>query len=492
MSASAAAAAPNLVSVVVRGSTVYDAPALFDLYREQLGKPVTADSARAIVTALLHKYETDGYSRPQARLDDGLLEVGVLRIDLSEPRIGEVRVNGDPGPHLERLETLGTKLRDEVPVTQAEVAETLRQMRSLPGLSLQATTARDDPSANVYRLDLDTHFDRTSGIVRLSNRGTEEAGPVFVLGQVVFNGLLGGQTNLGATFGSATDYAEYHGLGLLANVGIGTGGGRMSFSGFRSRSNPHEPVVDRDDDYLRDLASIAYTRPLPKFERANLVLSAALDLDDLTILRSGEKLRDERLRMLSIGPRWGWRHERGAQYFVGVDVVQGLDGLGSGLEALDIEDDLRRADFTLTRLTFTRVSRFGESWTLRLDALGQQTPHVLPYGERFKIGGDRLGRGFEVAEIAGDEGLGAKVEVRRSLDNAPAVLSGAALYGFYDIGAAFKNDVPGRESAATAGFGFAVQHHRMSSTIELAKPLTHPDVEGRKDLALFAELAVAL
>ena len=49
----------------------------------------------------------------------------------------------------------------------------------------------------------------------------------------------------------------------------------------------------------------------------------------------------------------------------------------------------------------------------------------------------------------------------------------------------------GRESAATAGFGLAVQRHRISSLIELAKPLTHPDVEGRKDLALFAELALA-
>ena len=48
---------------------------------------------------------------------------------------------------------------------------------------------------------------------------------------------------------------------------------------------------------------------------------------------------------------------------------------------------------------------------MRLDALAQQTPHTLPYGERFKIGGDRLGRGFEVTEIAGDQGLGAKVEV---------------------------------------------------------------------------------
>ena len=491
ISASAAAATPNLVSVVVRGSTVYDAPALFDLYRDQLGKPVTAAGARAIAAAVIRKYETDGYSRPQAKLDDALLEVGVLRIDLLEPRFGEVRVNGDPGPHLERLERLGTKLREEVPITQAEVAETLRQMRSLPGLTLQASTARDETSANVYRLDLDTQFDRATGVVRLSNRGTDEAGPVFVLGQVMFNGLLGGQTNLGATFGSATDYAEYHGLGLLASVGVGTAGGRLSFSGFQSRSNPHEPVVDRDDDYLRDRASIGFARPLPSFQRANLVLMAALDLDDLEIVRSGERLRDERLRMLSVGPHWSWRHEGGAQYFVGVDLVQGLDAMGSGLTALDVEDDPRRADFTATRLTFARISRFAESWTLRLDALGQQSPHVLPYGERFKIGGDRLGRGFEVAEIAGDSGLGAKVEVRRDLDNAPAVLSGAALYGFYDIGAAFKHDVPGRESAATAGVGFAVQRHRVSSIIELAKPLTHPDVEGRKDLALFAELALA-
>ncbi|HET7609608.1 MAG TPA: ShlB/FhaC/HecB family hemolysin secretion/activation protein [Gammaproteobacteria bacterium] len=476
----------------MRGSTVYDAPTLFEVYREQLGKPVSADRARAIVAALLAKYEADGYSRPQAKLDDALLEAGVLRIDIREPRIGEVRVNGDPGPHLERLETLGTKLRDDVPITQAELASTLRQMRSLPGLTLQATTARDDASANVYRLDLDTQFDRMTGVVRLSNRGTDEAGPVFLLGQVMFNGLLGGRTNLGAVFGGATDYDEYHGLGLLAQVGVGASGGGLSFSGFRSRSDPHEPLVDRDDDYLRDRASISFARPLPGFERANLVLAAALDLDDLEILRAGERLRDERLRMLSVNPRWSWRHERGAQYLVGLEVVKGLDAMGSGLTALDIEEDARRADFTLTRMTFTRLSRFGESWSVRFDALAQQTPHVLPYAERFKIGGERLGRGFEVAEIAGDEGAGAKVELRRNLDAAPALLRGASLYGFYDLAAAFKNNQPGRESAATAGFGLAVQHRRVSSIIELAKPLTHPDVEGRKELALFAEVALLL
>src|SRR4030095_1772374 len=111
--------------------------------------------------------------------------------------------------------------------------------------------------------------------------------------------------------------------------------------------------------------------------------------------------------------------------------------------------------------------------------------YVCLYGEVFKIGGDRLGRGFEVAEIAGDQGLGAKVEGRSQLRNAPPSLGRASLYTFYDIGAAWKHAARGRESAATAGFGFATQGDRFSGTLELAKPLTHADVEGRKDLRLF-------
>jgi hemolysin activation/secretion protein len=414
-----------------------------------------------------------------------------LRVEVTEPRISEVRVNGDPGPHLERLETLGAELRGDGPLTQSAMATTLRRMRSLPGLTLQATTANDAASEHSYRLDLDTEFDPVSGSVRLSNRGTDEAGPNFVLGQFMLNGLLGGNTNLGASFGAATDYDEYHGLGLLANVGVGDAEGRLSFSGFRSRSDPHE-VVDREDSYVRDRVSIGFARPLPSFERASMSLTTSIDLDDLTIRRSGELLRDERLRMLSVGPRWLWSNGRSTQYFASVELVQGLDAFGSGLTALDLAEDPRSADFTLTRLTFTRLSRLGELWSVRLDALGQQSADTLPYGERFKIGGDRLGRGFEVAEIAGDHGIGAKVEVRRQLVNGPAPLRNSSVYGFYDVGAAWKQDVPGRESAATAGVGFARNSKRVSGMIELAKPLTHPDVEGREGLSVFAEIALAL
>lgn len=62
---------------------------------------------------------------------------------------------------------------------------------------------------------------------------------------------------------------------------------------------------------------------------------------------------------------------------------------------------------------------------MRIDALSRTSAYVLPYGERFKIGGERLGRGFEVAEIAGDQGIGAKSEGRSSLLRAPSSLGRA-------------------------------------------------------------------
>ena len=489
-SAAEPAVAPTLASVVIRGSSVYTAPALFEVYREQLGKPVTPDGARAIASALAEKYRRDGYAQPTVQFDDALLAAGVLRIDVSEPRITEVRISGDPGPHLERLESIGAELRDEQPLVQSDLTSAVGRMRELSGLTLSARTERDDSGPNLYRLDLDTEFKRVSGTLQLSNRGTEEAGPVFMLGQVTANGLLGGRTSLGAMFGSATDYAEYHGIGALAGVGVGRG--QLSFTAFQSRSNPHEIGVDLDDVYLRNNAAIGFVRPVKRDEGSSISFTAGFDLADLEIVRSDAMLRDERLRMLKTGALFLWQGSAKTQWASSLEVVRGLDGLGAGLTALDLVDDPRTADFFALHLSLTRLTRFSERWSVRLDALAQQSPDVLPYDERFKIGGERLGRGYQVAEIAGDQGIGAKVEVRRELLGAPALLERVAVYGFYDVGETWQHDTATHDSAATAGFGIAKQGRRLTGTLELAQPLTHPDVEGRKDLRLFAEIQLSL
>ena len=143
----------------------------------------------------------------------------------------------------------------------------------------------------------------------------------------------------------------------------------------------------------------------------------------------------------------------------------------------------------MTQLAGSAARRFAERWTVRLDGFAQYSGYVLPDSERFKIGGDRLGRGFEVAEIAGDKGLGAKIELRRDLVTTETLVGRISAYGFYDFGAAWKQDLPGRDSAATAGTGLSISGATLTGYLEVAAPLTGPDIEGQRKASIFAELS---
>ena len=81
--------------------------------------------------------------------------------------------------------------------------------------------------------------------------------------------------------------------------------------------------------------------------------------------------------------------------------------------------------------------------------------------------------------------------MRRTFAEAPFGLKPSA-YAFYDIGATWNQDVGGRASAATGGLGVAAQGGRFSGYLELAKPLTRPDLEGKRGTSLFGGLSIRL
>ena len=479
---------PVLSATVIRGSSVYSPAQLFSAYREQLGLPITRDNARAIVDAVEQMYTRDGYSRPEMRIDDAQATRGILAIDVFEPAITRVTFSGDRGPYAEELDEVAARLRDSQPLRRADIQQALQRMRTLPGLSITAVTRRDETRPNGHELAIQSSFQRVEGMVQASNRGTSEVGRNFVLGQLFVNSMFGFEEKIGVLFGAATDYDEYHGAGLFADTPLGEGGTRANAMMFRSVSNPTEDP-DLPDVYRRDHATLALSRPITSGSILSMSFAAAFDLDDLDIDRDGLQIRDDRLRIIELETRASWRWNTRTQYAATLELRQGLDALGSGLYDATVVDDPRREDFTLLRLQLTWLRRLAESWTLRLDGFAQATRYVLPYGERFKIGGDRLGRGFEVPEIAGDQGLGAKAEVRRDLTNASSPIGKTQVYGFYDFGATWKQDVGGRESAATAGVGAARQGEKLTGYLEVAMPLTHPDVDGSTAPTLFGELS---
>jgi len=481
--------AATLTTVVVDGSTVYDAPRLFGAYRGVLGKPITRDSARAVVDALGDLYAQDGYVKPEVRLDDGLVARGVLRARLAEAQVTNVVFEGDTGNFRDALERIATRLESSKPLRRNDIPDALRDMRAIAGLAVTATSRRDPVAPNAYELVVKTQFTPVDGVVRMNNRGTDQVGPNFVLGQVFANGLLGHEEKLGLIFAAATDPEEYLGGGLYLDTPVGGGGTHVNALLFRSHSAPREAPVNLTDEYIRNRATLKFSRSLQQDSTLSLMLTGGFEADDLAIEREGAKVREDRLRIVETGLRGSWRGEAATQYSLSALLRKGLDGFGSGLQADDLLFDDRRADFIVTQFTGSAARRFAERWTLRLDGLAQYSNDVLPDSERFKIGGDRLGRGFEVAEIAGDRGLGAKLELRRELVNTESFAGRVSAYGFYDFGAAWKDDLRGRESAATAGTGLALAGATLTGYLEVAAPLTGPDIEGKRKASVFAEVS---
>ena len=487
-SAPQAAPAAALTTVIIDGSTAYSPPQLFAIYRDQLGRPYSRESTRAIATGLADLYVRDGFVRPEVTLDDALTSRGVLRLQVYEAQITNVVYEGDGGRFNDALDGIGVRLENSRPLHKDDVAQALRDMRQMAGLAVTATTRRDPNIRNGFELVVQADFSPVEGLVRMNNRGTDQVGPAFMLGQFFANGLFGGREKIGLIFAAATDHDEYLGGGLYFDTALGSGGTRGNALLFKSHSAPNEAPVNLDDEYTRERLTFRVSKPLRQQSDVSLNGSLAFEADDLAIDRTGTTVRDDRLRILEGAMRASWRAGV-TQLSANLQLRKGLNALGSGLTASDLVDDPRRADFIVTLMQASAYRRFADRWSLRFDAFAQNSGYVLPDSERFKIGGDRLGRGFEVAEIAGDSGVGGKIELRRDLMNTETLIGRLSTYGFYDIGSAWKQDRPGSESAATAGAGFAIQGAALTGYLEVAAPLTGPDIEGKQKASVFAELS---
>lgn len=474
-----------LASVVIRDSTVYAPAELFAVYEQHLGKPVTDTTATAIGGSLQQMYLEDGYSRPAYAILDGGSETGIARIRLVEPRISNVRITGDAGPWRARLESLVAGLDSQQSLRPADVRDALRRARRLPGLEVNVATEPDaDPGA--YLLSLDSTFKAHEGGVTLSNRGTQEIGRTLLTARLVSHGALASESSIGAFVTTARDSDDYRGGGVFANSALGERGATVRLQAAVTSLEIESqgiPLGQRRERFL-----FHYSRPVLESHERELALRVGLDVENLDLVQAGLVSREERLRSVEAGLLFNQRSGNG-QRLTGFDIEKGLRGFGSRIDHFLLPNNVPEFDFTIAKLRYVHLHRLSETLTLRWDAFAQHSPNVLPSIKRFKVGGGRIGRGFEAAAASGDRGIGNKLELKRRVGDAVGWLERADLYGYFDLGTTWRNDGPDRESASSTGIGIAWTTDSLSGYVELAQPLTHADADGRGHASVFAELA---
>ena len=144
----------------------------------------------------------------------------MLRVQVYEAQVTSVIFEGDAGSFRDALDEIGARLENKRPLRKDDVPEALRAMRQIAGLAVTATTRRDAKVRNAFELVVRAEFSPVDGVVRMNNRGTDQVGPAFLLGQVFANGLLGRGEKIGLIFAAATDHDEYLGGGLYFDTRI--------------------------------------------------------------------------------------------------------------------------------------------------------------------------------------------------------------------------------------------------------------------------------
>jgi len=479
-------AAEKLGSAVIRDSSVYNSPELFDVYKIYLGRAVTANTAAEIANALQQKYLADGYSRPGYTIEDRGTASGIVRIRLVEASISNVSITGETGPYREKLERLVADLPSEQSLRPSEITDVLRDARRLPGIELSVAAEPDGQQSGRYTLTVDSAYKPFEGSVKVSNRGTQEIGRDVFFARVVTNSLFAREIAAGMFLTSAKDTDNYAGGGLFASAAIGTDGTNIQLQGAATSLSYDVQGIRVDQDRTRSAFRLSH--PFLRDSVRDLSIWTGFVTEDIDVAFDSAGSREERLRSLEAGSTLTWReHEK--QYLLGLEFEQGLKGFGSRIDNVSTLADPPTTDFFIGRLRYARLAMLGDLWSWRLDFLAQASPHLLPSIKRFKVGGGRIGRGFEAAAISGDQGVGGTVQLKRQVANGVSWLERADLYGFYDVGSAWRNDASDRESASSAGIGVSLRGGRLSGYLELAKPLTHADADGQKDAGVFAEVS---
>jgi len=479
----------RLADLVLEGVTAYRPNELRPLYARFLGQEISVAELFAIAEAITDRYRADGYLISRALVPAQRIEAGVARIQVIEGHIAAVTVEPGNAVLQRRAERAVGSSR---PLTLARLERALLLLNDLPGVAAQGVIEPlPDGPVGAARLAVTVERRRGwEGYVALDNRGSRYVGP--------WQASLGGSVS---SLNTAYDRFTFRAIGAVPlrelrflevayEAPIGADGLSLFGSTYVSQSEPGFTLAPLQTIGTSYGLSIGAAYPLIRTRAENLRLSLAFTpyvsenvLLGRLDLSPGyqDAIRPIRLGLTyDLADRW-----RGLTY-LSVELSRGLDVLGASPENRpNPSRPGARTSFTKVRLEANRLQPL--DWitpglALFVAAQAQWSfDSPLVAFEQLGLGGARFGRGYDPAEISGDNGIAGLIELRYALDvGRGRVTFDRTLtlqpYVFYDAGIVtnVRSEFPARSLAST-GVGLRLWlGEAFAASIELAKPLTRP------------------
>lgn len=490
-----------LRSVQIEGAKAYPAEELTRPFVPLIGQEIAVAQVFEIANGLTARYRRDGYILSQVVVPEQSISDGDVRLVAIEGFIDAVQVRGERSKDDSVVASHVKTLQTARPLTSAVLERELLLMNDLGQSSARGTLVPSVRTAGAADLVVDLSRERAAVSVGTNNRNSRSLGPRRVTANLEWYGALASWDHVSLHGGSSLDKE-------LGYVGIGYGGllGRtgaqwnVGVSGVRSEPGTAANLTETnlETQSLSGVMQVSY--PLLRSRSRNLYVRSALTTFDGQSELLLAPLSDDRIRAVRVGLAFDAADRWNGINILDAELSQGLDGFGAR-ETGTADSPLSRinGDTTFTKLNAyaARLQSFGTDWSGLLAISAQHAFSTLLAPELFAFGGELFGRGYDAAELVGDAGVAAKLELRYSLP-IPQLTGVATPYAFFDWGRVERRDPinePGSADASSWGVGvrFSGVRSRVQSFIEYAAPVDlDVAAEGNRDPRIFAGLQIRL
>jgi hemolysin activation/secretion protein len=417
--------------------------------------------------ALEQTYRGHGYGTVQVVLPEQDITSGVVRLQVVEPHIGKITIEGNKYFDAANIRaSLPTLKEGMLPNSQA-VARNLQLLDEHPTKHttvLLRSGDEDNEKDAVIKIQDENPL---RYFATLDNSGTKETGNERLGFGFQHSNLFDRDQTLTVQYQTSPTQVN--------DVKIFGAGYHIPLYTFDSSVDLFAGYSDVDAGTIQNLFDVSgsgtvygarYNFYLPKFGEYEQKVSAGLDYRAYKneVLFNGVGLvPDITVHPASLTYSGLWHMNRAQLQFY-VSLLQNVFPGGSDDTDADFKNSRAdaRADYRMWRYGATYELLLPKDWQLRANLVGQQTSDALVLGEQFGFGGANSVRGFNEREISNDRGYSTNLEVYTPDFGSQVKLPWEDVrlraLVFYDMGTASRNSPqpgdPPDQTGASIGIGW--------------------------------------
>lgn len=468
----------KLTKIILSGNHLYSDATLAELYQGELNKIISVADLYTIVQRITNYYRNHGYILSRAILPPQHVANGEVRLQIIEGFVSKAHVIGDPQNAKAILERYAEPIVNSRPLQVAVMKHYLLIDNEIPGVQTKAVLQPSSTTPEAADLNLQTQTKNITGYLSYDNYGTRYIGPQQITANLGANSVWLSGDNLQGIYSTTTRGVELNFYDVSYSAPLGNQGLRWLLDSSKAITNPQytlEPYNIRGI-VVGDKIQLQY--PLIRSQTHSLTVQGGLNYLDSQTTSENLTLYVDHIRSFSVGTTYSgsdqWQGINGAN----LTLSEGLPLFGATLDKSSLTTSRYGASavFTKAAVDVSRSQNLWKSLSLYSIVQGQYSFNPLLVSEQYAFGGSQLGRGYDPAEITGDNGLAGSIELRYDL-SPWSYLQSLQLYTFYDIGQTWLSQevagLPSQQSAASAGGGirFTLTSY-LSGNLMLGQPLT--------------------